>query len=465
MLNHNRFRIMALALGVCGTSCSFGQGEGEGGSDGAGVDDQDNDIPGAIVSCGVDPETETPKLVCVREDDPACSHRDYYVVRSHCARTFGGLPADYIGQWSLHSISDGDEESNYCDVGKGADGQPDGVLQTQATGGIGCHDCRVCGDQLAGYNASFHDEDWITFDWCPDNYEDLEVFCGEDWLGGDDDQASTGPDDDNDGVWRCNGSWLISGTMWDSFGSEEPTEDHIYMAFPSKPVCVAASDSASAVGECIDRCQLMNASYQTEANYSMYKEWEPFPCADLNLYEPTPPFDIVSECANGGPALIGEPMVASASLEVFEGGAAAVAGVGGIVDATIEVCAATKCPARVDALEIGPRTLTGEYVAKDGTAVEYTLEGVHVELQAPMLGVWSEEGGLEFPEGRASFTLSADSVVFGGLRAGRIAPVTVVADLRDARRLRDGGVALEFIHKAKEGSLRLRVQMDGSESP
>ncbi|MCB9755425.1 MAG: DsbA family protein [Myxococcales bacterium] len=212
----------------------------------------------------------------------------------------------------------------------------------------------------------------------------------------------------------------------------------------------------------VDRVELQrpepdHVAARLEADSSPYKDWDPFSCGDLSYYEPSLALNPVLECANKGPALIAEPIVLAASLQTHEGGATTIAGIGGVMDVAYETCAATTCPLRVKALEIGPRTLTGSYVAKDGTAVEYTLEGVRVELKAPLVGTWAEAGGIEFQGTSANFTLSADSVVFGGLRAGGISPVTVSAELRDARRLRDGGLELEFLHRAREGRVECMI--------
>lgn len=88
--------------------------------------------------------------------------------------------------------------------------------------------------------------------------------------------------------------------------SQPPTKIEICLS-GNIPLCVSATDESKAKMECYTHCKTKNQMYQTEADNSPTKNWNPsFPCDNfLNSLIPAVAEDPKTMCAGGGPVSAG----------------------------------------------------------------------------------------------------------------------------------------------------------------
>lgn len=150
-----------------------GCGGGELGVTGGGdTDGEPAAVPGYVVDCT--PEIQGDPMVCITKEDWNCSQRDFYVRESICALLFNGVPSEYDGKPQMSTI-DLDGKGPQMPVGEfDCVNLPEGVLSGYQ-GLLSCDDCRVCGNQLEGYNSIGYGKGygWDDLAFCPDNYEAL----------------------------------------------------------------------------------------------------------------------------------------------------------------------------------------------------------------------------------------------------------------------------------------------------
>ena len=217
--------LLATALTCIGAACE-GSPSPIPGSEGEG-DEQGEPkyyIPGYAVDC--QPDNLDNPLVCISKQDWNCSLEGHYFREAICADVLGGTPSEYDGKPEMVKLDPdgaGPAEATtniYCD------NVPEGVLVNQL-GGAPCNTCNVCAIQLVGYNHWGHHQGygWDEFPWCPDSFDAIaEEICGD----GSMDPPTTGSDDEGDmggsGIWKCMGSWTISGTMKETSLPQSSTE-------------------------------------------------------------------------------------------------------------------------------------------------------------------------------------------------------------------------------------------------
>jgi hypothetical protein len=252
-----------------------------------------------------------------------CSLYEYYVREAICADQWGGTPSQYdgkperVGEPSPKITSCDKLPKPVSDDPKTPEDETVPLIRFGYEGNATCDDCRMCNAQYRGWvedgaikGAS---ENWKELDHiCPpkgktdgqgnhDGEADLAMisaFCAG---GGEPGLPTTGPKDDvpTPGIWICNGSPSICGTMTDTFGGV--TMEKRCMA-ALVPDCVEANDEPGAKTACVDLCKDKDAQHAEEAAKSGgAKTWNPpFPCADLQGIAPAKAEDPATMCSGGG---------------------------------------------------------------------------------------------------------------------------------------------------------------------
>lgn len=404
--------LLVTAIACLGAACGTPEG-----SDGE-IDGKGNPkgyLPGYAVDCLPDNPADPP--VCISRADWNCPLRGHYFREAICAGALGGTPSEYDGEPQMIKVDpDGvgpaaPTSEIYCDK------LPEGVIAGQV-GDTPCNDCNVCSMQLKGYfDWSFKQGyGWDEFAWCPGSYDAIsEQICDDEdtvdapTTGGDD--AGTG----GSGIWKCIGSWTISGTMNETSPPQSSTD--VSMSPPGVPDCVFATDELDAEGMCLSLCQIKNESYSDEAMESPSKNWEPFNCTDLSNFTPIEATD-PSECSGGGPMALTDPTPFTANATLTIGGTTTTSDqLGGLMDFTIEVCPAThpSCDVWITEIRTDARTVNGVHADVSGSRVPFSVADLEVRLLQPVLGKWERRSGLiTFPGKDLFATISTGDVTLDG---------------------------------------------------
>jgi len=411
--------LTTIVTGLC-ASASGGCGGGDMGvTDGGGPGDTDGGpavVPGYVVDCT--PEVQGDPMVCITKDDWDCSQRGFYVRESICALVLNGTPSEYDGKPQMSTI-DLDGDGPQMPVGDiDCVNLPDGVLSGYQ-GLSSCDDCRVCGNQLQGYNSIGFGKGygWDDLAFCPGSYEDLGAPGGLCVDGDDEPTPTTSAGDDgggdSEGLWKCTGSSTIKGTMIDT---DIQTQTEVSMSGPT-PDCVNAMDAMDALESCIDLCEYKDGSYAQEAANSDSKNWQSFPCADLGNFTPLEAAD-ANECSGGGPMWMTLPSPFTATATLTVGGATAQSDqLSGLMDFTIGKCPGrgAPCDVSITELRVGPRTVHGLYRDAEASTAHFTVADLELDLLQPVLGEMDPATGVvRFPGKDLFASISAGSTALDG---------------------------------------------------
>ena len=405
--------LMVTAMACVGAACGGVEGVG----DETGGDAQLGYIPGYAVDCLPDSPKES--LVCIPQADWECQARGNYIRESLCANYFGGTPSEYDGKPKMVKVDPdkgGAEEpttSIFCDK------LPEGVIwndQAHAS----CTDCNVCTLQLQGHNkwSLKRGYGWDEFAWCPGTFDEItDEICVD---GGPMELPTTGGDDDGGGmggtgIWKCLGSWTISGTMNETNLPQTSTE--IFMSPEGVPDCVNATDESDAEAMCTSLCETKNGIYEQEANNSASKNWVPFNCEELDEFTPIEATD-PSECSGGGPMALMDPAPFTANATLKIGGSTTRSDdLGGLMEFTIEECPVTRqsCDVSITEIRADARTVHGVHTDRSGVAVSFTIADLEVRMLQPVLGQWDRTTGIvTFPDKDLFATISTGDITLDG---------------------------------------------------
>lgn len=403
-----------ITIACIGAACGGGGGEGE--TDDTGGDVKPGYFPGYVVDCL--PESPKESLVCIPKPDWDCAVRGHYFRESICANILGGTPGGYDEKPEIVKFDPdgaGPEEPTsdiYCD------NPPEGVLWNDQ-GPAPCTDCNVCTMQLQGYYKWGFQQGygWDEYAWCPGTYDEIaEEICDG---GGPMDPPTTGGDDDGGmggtGIWKCMGSWTISGTMNETSLPQSSTE--IFMSPNGIPDCVNATDESDAETMCSSLCQTKNEIYEQEANNSASKNWVPFNCGDLDAFTPVEASD-PSECSGGGPMALTDPVPFTANATLKIGGTTTRSDqLGGLMEFTIEECPVTRqsCDVSITEIRADARTVHGVHTDSSGAPLSFTIADLEVRMLQPVLGQWERTTGIVTFPGKDLFaTISTGEITLDG---------------------------------------------------
>lgn len=407
------FTALAGVSAACGPSKDDGaeQGNDEGTTGGV---EKDGFIPGYPIDCL--PADPNEPVMCIPKADWNCPLRGHYFREAICADVLGGTPSEYDGKPEIVEVDPdgaGPEKPTadiYCDD------LPEGVI-VGLLDSLPCNDCNVCSLQLNGRDdwLVLQGYGWDEFSWCPDTYEAIaEQICdvggSAPTTGGDDDTGAGGP-----GIWKCIGSWTISGTMNETDFPQSSTL--ISMSPPNVPDCVNAADVVDAASVCLSLCDDKNEIYQEQADASPSKNWIPFNCDHLGDFTPEVATD-PSECSGGGPMALTDtaPFVASATLTI--GGAVATSDqLGGLLQFSVGACPADRntCDVALTDIRTDARDVHGMYTNATNAPVLFNISDLEVRMLQPVSGEWSRSTGVvTFPGKELFATISTGAITLGG---------------------------------------------------
>lgn len=370
------------------------------------------DVPGYYVDC--DPTSPDEPLICMRQQDWLCPIRDNYIPEALCAYVHGGTPSQYDMKPELVEFN-GDMSLDCADL-------PDGVLESFWTP-TECTDCYACGVQSAGKQKWPMVDGWNELPWCT-----MAVGCpmpddgipttGETPTSGGDETSGDATSGDETGVgegsgiWICNGSPMIWGTMQDSIPPS--WQKDISMAGGLVPDCVYATEMY-ADENCLKLCETKDALYEMEATDNSYL-WFNFPCDDLSNYIPVEATDPYSQCSGHGPMPVLDPIpfVGDAELTTAFGGKAQTVQLSGLMNLDLRSCsAAGVCEVVITELRSGPRTIHGTY-SIGSSDLEFTITELEVSLLQPAEGLLDRASGeIWFPGKRLFASVSTGDVLLG----------------------------------------------------
>ena len=432
--------LLAVSLACAVTAC--------GDSGGGGGKDAELIAPGYAVDCT--PDIPDDSLVCISQADWSCAQRGFYVRESICAKLLGGTPKDYDGKPKVVKYQ-GLTELDCADP-------PEGLLFGWE-GLDSCDDCRVCGNQLYGWNSKQQpdEESWNEWKFCPDSYEELAAPGGLCEDAAPDDSPTTG-NDEGTGIWKCTNSWTISGTMTDN--NPPVSQDVSSMSPPGVPDCVNATDESIAQDSCFDLCEFKDSAYVKEDENSEAKSWDPFPCADLYNFTPVEALD-ASECHLGTPMwmTVPTPFTARANLTIGDATASSDQ-LSGLMEFTIGACPADggPCDVSLTALVAGTRTIHGDLDMSATKSLPFTVSDLEVQMLQPVLGELNPVTGVvTFPGKDLFVTISTGVTSLDGMpvSSGLDRKLIVIEDA--AGRWNGRQLSLDLNWRSREASLSVQV--------
>jgi hypothetical protein len=297
---------------------------------------------------------------------------------------------------------------------------------------------------------------------CPDSWDELGAPGGLCEDGAPEETPTTGNDDAPDpagtGIWKCIGSWTISGTMTDT---NPPVTQDVYSMSPfGVPDCVNATDESVAQDSCFALCEFKDASYATEAANSEAKTWDPYPCADLYNFTPVEALD-ASECHLGTPMWMTVPMPFTARASLVMGEAMASSDqLSGLMEFTVGECPADggPCDVSLTALMAGARDVRGNLYMSATRTLPFTVADLEVQMLQPVLGeLHPATGVVTFPGKDLFATVSTGVTSLDGMPVSDGLDQKLIV-IEDATGRWDGKqLSLDLNWRSQEASLSVQV--------
>lgn len=419
-------RKILTALFIClAPGCGiFGEGE----TDTSANTDPMYTMDGKWIDCGFNEESGlySTYRICVPMPDSGCEESDHnaqgnYLLRTHCARHYGGDPAHYpqaaevdfdaghgpttLCEWSAYAS----DFKDLPEAGTITDLERLPTYGPQLSDPPACTLCNFCYRQAEGLQS-----EWGEIEECA-GVDTIEVMHTPACLNNEDPENTEEPPDQD--VWMCTGSNLLTGTMTDSFYM--PPEEETFSLAGVKNPCVFAESTEDAVDSCIKHCDLSNEKYENDAAKDPDLAWSGFDCSELAVQTPFITNNPMQDCAGGAPMPGVSPGLVKASLSIATtptGWFTSQLSITAHVDASIHTCTGGTCALSLDWASIDQTSLSGEIYDPRGKSYTYNITGIELGVPNPLTGSLDlASGQVTFPPGSQIINLG-----FSGLSVNDI---------------------------------------------